>query len=166
MAFCSTVLWAAQGKPEPPPVGQPYSGFATLCGMLDPGVYTEDDHYAHLRDAVMLYRIVTDSPYVTGWETLVMNYDLKVKSGKGTSWGSLTMEPDTFTGYYTEDWVATAKRFEWDISGEYLGSGDLAGVTVTYQLTQASIGSVPADTCGGGPIFDVQMISGYIVLPD
>ena len=43
----------AKGKPEPPPVGEPYSGFSAMCGMLDPGVYTEDDRYAHLRDAVM-----------------------------------------------------------------------------------------------------------------
>jgi hypothetical protein len=137
-----------------------------MCGMLDPGVYTEDDRYAHLRDAVMLYRNVTDSPYTTGWETLVMNYDLKIKSGFGTSWGSLVMEPDAFTGSYTEDWTATAKRFVWDISGTYIGNGDLEGVSVTYALTPGDITTVPANTCDGGPITDVQNISDYIVLPE
>jgi hypothetical protein len=164
MVFTGSGL-AKGGKPEPPPTGLPYSGYSVMCGMLDPGVYTENSKYAFLRDAVVVYHNVTDSPYTTGWETLVMNYDLRLKSGKGISWGSLVFEPDAFSGNFTEDWTATAKHFVFDISGVYLGNGDLEGVRVTYELTSREINTVPADACGGGPIFDAQDISGYIILP-
>jgi len=131
--------------------------------MLDPGVYTEDSKLATLRDAVLLYHNVTDNSYTTGWETLVMNYDLKVKNGQGTSWGSLVFEPDEFAGTFTENWTAKAKHFVWDISGVYVGNGDLEGVTVTYELSPRELSTVPLDACDGGPIFDAQDISGYII---
>ena len=170
IAACLTMVFAGStlakgGKPEPPPTGVPYSGYSVMCGIIDAGVYTERDKYAHLRDAVLRYHNVTDSPYTTGWETLVMNYDLRIKSGRGTSWGSLVFEPDAFTGNFTEDWTATAKHFVWDISGMYVGNGDLTGVTVTYELTPRDIDTVPTDACDGGPIFDAQDISGYISFP-
>lgn len=165
LSFVAGSALAKGGKPEPPP-GEPYSGYAVMCAMLDPGVYMEDDKYGHLRDAVMLYRIITDSPYTTGWETLMMNYDIRIKSGKGVSWGYLEMEPDAFSGTFEEFWSATAKRFVWDISGEYIGQGDLEGISATYELTPGDIEDVPPDTCGGGPILDVQEVTGYVILPE
>jgi len=172
IAACLTMVFAGStlakgGKPEPPPTGVPYNGYSVMCGVLDPGVYTEDEDgkYGHLRDAVLLYHNVTDSDYTTGWETLVMNYDIKLKGGKGVSWGSLLFEPDAFTGNFTEEWTATAKHFVWDISGVYVGNGDLDGIRVTYELAPGDINTVPVDACAGGPIFDVQEISGYIIFP-
>ena len=168
LATCLAMVFAGStvakgGKPEPPPTGMPYSGYSVMCGVLDPGLYTEDDKYAHLREAILLYHNVTDNEYTTGWETLVMNYDLKLKGGKGVSWGSLVFQPDTLPGYFVEDWTATAKHFVWDVSGVYLGTGDLEGVSVTYELSPGDIDTVPPDACGGGPIFDVQDITGYII---
>ena len=151
---------AKGGKPEPP--GTPYAGHAALCAILNPGDYTEDDRYAHLREAVMLYRWISDQPLTTGWEVLEMNYDLRLKGGKGSSWGYSEFEPDAYTGMLEEAFSATAKHFVWDISGELTGTGDLEGVTVTYALTQGEIDDVPADTCGAGPVLDVQIVSGYI----
>ena len=156
----------AKGKPEPPPVGQPFTGFSALCQILDPGTYTEAKNTASLRDALMVYRDVTDSPVTTGWVTGSMNYDMNTKSGSGTSWGTMVLEPDTYTGTLTEDYSATAKRFVFDISGELVGTGDLEGVRVTYTLTPGDPSSVPADTCGGGPILDVQNYDGYIQMPE
>jgi len=169
-AACLTMVCAGSapakgGKPEPPP-GVPYSGYSVMCGMIDPGEYWEADKYAHLRDAVLLYHNVTTSPYTTGWETLFMNYDLRTKSGKGVSWGSLVFQPDSMAGSFEEDWSATAKHFVWDISGVYLGTGALEGITVTYELSPRDIGTVPADACGEGQlIYDAQDISGYIIFP-
>lgn len=162
----SSTLLAKGGKPEPPPVGEPFTGFSALCQILQPGVYTEAKNTASLRDALMLYRDVTDSPITTGWVTGSINYDMNTKSGSGSSWGTMVLDPDDYTGTLTEDYTATAKRFVFDISGEFTGTGDLDGVRVTYTLTPGDPSSVPADTCGGGPILDVQEYNGYIQMPE
>jgi hypothetical protein len=37
---------------------------------------------------------------------------------------------------------------------------------VTYALTLGEIGDVPADSCGDGPVLDVQNMSGYIQIAE
>jgi hypothetical protein len=142
----------AKGKPEPLPVGEPFKGFSALCKILDPGVHAEAKNTASLTAAVMLYRDVTDSPITTGWVIGSMNYDMNTKSGSGTGWGTMVRDPDSYTGTLIEDDTATAKRFVFDSSGAFIGTGDPS--------------SVPGDMCGGGPIMDVQNYDGYIQMPE
>jgi hypothetical protein len=149
-------------KPE---LGTPFTGHGVLCGILDQGVYTETKKTGSLRGAVLLYRIITDSPVVSGWETLNMNYDQHLKSGKGESWGTLVLESDVYDGALEEDWSAYSKRFVWYISGTYIGTGELEGYKVDYTSTVGDIASVPADTCGDGPVFAVDDLNGHVYAP-
>ena len=128
-----------------PEFGVPFTGYSVLCEILDPGIYVEERNRGSLRDAMLLYRALTDQPVTTGWVTMSMNYDLRLKSGSGKSWGELVLEPDMAMGTLVEDYSIKAKKFVWYISGTMIGTGDLAGYEVDYVESPADIGSVPSD---------------------
>ena len=156
---------AAKGPHHPPVDGIPYTGYGALCGIIDMGDYDEEGNIATLREAVLLFRVVTDHPIVTGWYTQEMNYDQHLKSGRGTSWGEGVLEPDDFDGTLTEEFAITAKRFVWDIYGTFIGNGDLEGILVDYVSTPIEIpdpSPVPEDFCGETPVMALELFEGYI----
>ena len=152
-----------------PDVGVPFTGYSVLCEVLDPGTYVEDRNRGSLRDAVLRYRALTDQPETTGWVTLSMNYDIHLKSGKGTSWGESELVPDIGMGTFVEEeYSLKAKKFVWDVSGTMIGTGAFEGYTVDFFETPADIDDVPADTCGDPsvtPVLGVSNFSGYIYTP-
>ena len=164
-------VYAAEGPrgydPEStrPEIGIPFTGYSVLCEIIDMGIYVEERNRGSLRDALLLYRALTDHPVTTGWVTMSMNYDQNLKSGNGKSWGESVLEPDTYMGTLVEDYSIKAKKFVWYISGTMTGTGDLAGYKVDYVETPADIGSVPPDTCGETPVLGVGNFSGYIYEP-
>ena len=140
----------------------PYSGVGALCEILLPGIYTETDKEASLRDALLYYRMVTNHPMTTGWLTLEMNWDLNLKGGSGKSWGGSTFEPDTYSGTFIEDYSIKARRFVWYVTGTWYGTGDLEGITVDYTSEQVDPSQAPPDICGGTPAIGFETIEGYI----
>ena len=152
-----------------PELGVPFTGYSVLCEILDPGTYVEDRNRGSLRDAVLRYRALTDQPETTGWVTLTMNYDLHLKSGKGTSWGESELVPDMGMGTFVEEeYTIKAKKFVWDVTGTMIGTGGFEGYTVDFFETPADIDYVPADTCGDPsvtPVLGVSNFSGYIYTP-
>jgi hypothetical protein len=167
IGLLATLLYSAaavaKGPNHPPVDGIPYTGYGALCGILDMGDYDEEGNIAMLRDAVLLFRVVTDHPIVTGWYTQVLNYDQHLKSGRGTSWGEGVLEPDTYNGTLTEEFAITAKRFVWDIYGTFVGNGDLEGIVVDYVSTPLDdLSLVPDDFCGETPVMALELFEGYI----
>ena len=159
----SPVAGAVNGYGPNHPDGIPYTGYGALCEILDMGDYDEERNIAMLRDAVLLFRVVTDHPMVTGWYTQVMNYDQHLKSGRGISWGEGVLEPDGYGGELTEEFAITARHFEWDIYGTFTGNGDVEGILVDYVSTPLDdITVVPPDFCGDGPAMAVELFEGYI----
>ena len=149
-----------------PELGVPFTGYSVLCEILDPGTYVEDRNRGSLRDAVLRYRALTDQPETTGWVTLTMNYDLHLKSGKGTSWGESELVPDMGMGTFVEEeYTIKAKKFVWDVTGTMIGTGGFVGYTVDFFETPADINDVPADTCGINPVMGVSNFSCYIYAP-
>ena len=165
----ATLMYAAgavaKGPNHPPVEGESYTGYSALCEILDMGEYDEEGNIGMLREALLLYRIETNSEYVTGWHTMEMNYDQHLKSGRGISWGEGVFEPDEYTGTFTEEYAITARHFVWDISGTWIGHDDLEGITVDYVSTPIGLpdpSPVPDDFCGETPVMGLELIEGFI----
>jgi hypothetical protein len=168
VVLLATLMYSAGAGakgPNHPVDGVPYAGYGALCEILEMGTYVEVDGIGMLRGAVMLYRVVTDSPFMTGWHTMTMNYDQHLKSGRGTSWGEGVFQPDTCTGNFTEEYAITARHFVWDIYGTFIGNGELEGILVDYVSTPIEIPNpspVPEDFCGETPVLGLEVFEGFI----
>jgi len=134
-------ITAIAEKPEP----EFYTGTATLCALVNPWNTTSETKgkqgvtYTH--DEVLLFRIVTDSPLVTGWEVLTSN--TKSPEGRGGySWGEALLTPDTGMGTLVDQFKFPVKHGD-SIRGTYIGTGDFEGVTVDYALGMFT-GGLPA----------------------
>ena len=170
LVLLATLMYAAgavaKGPHGPPVDGEPFTGYSGLCEILNMGTYEERGYIGMLRDAEMRYRVETNSPFMTGWHTMSMNYNQHLKNGRGTSWGEGVLEPDTYPdGTFTEEYAITARDFVWDIHGTFIGTGELEGILVDYVATpvfEPEPDLLPEDFCGDTPVLFVELFEGVI----
>jgi len=119
-------------KPEP----QNYTGTATLCALVNPANVTTEtkgnDGVTYTYNRILLFRIETDSPLVTGWEVLTSNTK-SLEDGGGYNWGEAVLTPDSGAGTLVDQFKFPVKQAD-NIRGTYIGTGDYEGVIVDYAL--------------------------------
>ncbi len=98
----------------------------------------------HVRGTVWEMEVLSDSPYLAGSVTVVINYNLDPATGIGTMWGTSTGVPDAFDGGFTTHWTGTFTGDEtvWTGRGVGHGFGDLAGMQQRYTVAWADFGDV------------------------
>lgn len=138
-----TSATAIAKKPEP----EFYTGTATLCALIDPWSVTSETKGKHgvtyTYDEVLLFRIETDSPVVTGWEVLRSNSKSPEGHG-GYRWGEAALTPDLGTGTLVDEFKFPITQ-EDSIRGTYHGNGDYAGMAVDYALSPFTVGLPACD---------------------
>jgi hypothetical protein len=150
--FVSITSMAALAEKSEP---QFYTGTATLCALIAPWnstTVTKGKHgITYEYDLVLLFRIETDSPIVTGWEILSSNTKApeKDKAKGGYSWGEAVLTPDLGTGTLVDEFRFPVVQGD-SIRGTYHGNGDYAGITVEYALSAFT---------GGLPVCDAEEVS-------
>jgi len=132
---------AMADKPQP----HYYSGTATLCALVNPSNVTAEtkgnNGVTYTYNQVLLFRIVTDSPLVTGWEVLTSN--TKSPEGRGGyNWGEAVLTPDLGAGELVDEFKFPVKQAD-SIRGTYIGTGDFEGIAVDYALGPFT-GGLPA----------------------
>ena len=119
-------------KPEP----QNYTGTATLCALVNPANVTtetkDNNGVTYTYNQILLFRIETDSPLVTGWEVLASNTKSQ-EDGGGYHWGEAVLTPDSGAGTLVDEFKFPLKQAD-NIRGTYIGTGDYEGVIVDYAL--------------------------------
>ena len=167
----ATLMYAAgaavKGPHGPPLRGDSFTGYSALCEILDMGTYEEVGGIGMLRDAELRYRVETDSPYMTGWHTMSMNYDQHLKSGRGTSWGEGVLEPDTYDGTFKEVYAIKSTHFVWHIYGTFIGNDELEGILVDYAATPLDeVPELVEGFCGDDPVLGAEIFRGVIHVPE
>lgn len=144
-----TSMAALAEKSEP----QFYTGTATACALVEPWnttTVTKGKHgITYTYDQVILFRIDTDSPIVTGWEVLSSNTKSPEKGKGGYSWGEAVLTPDLGTGTLVDEFKFPVVQAD-SIRGTYHGNGDYAGITVDYALSAFT---------GGLPVCDAEEVN-------
>ena len=118
-------------KPEP----QNYTGTATLCALVNPAnvtTETEANGVTYIYNQILLFRIETDSPLVTGWEVLTSNTKSS-EDGGGYHWGEAVLTPDLGAGTLVDEFKFPVNQAD-NIRGTYIGTGDYEGTVVDYAL--------------------------------
>ncbi len=138
----------------------PYQGIAALCAVDPSGVTSETKGGVTDSFGLMMYfRIETDHPLVNGMEELESNSRLNAQEN-GFYWGYGTVYPDITPGSTLEGKFLFSTN-KTPIKGAYYGTGDLEGVTMTYELLPTAL--PPEDPiCGGSPVFGGYLISGDV----
>jgi hypothetical protein len=118
-----------------------FTGLSHLAGLLDPGVETYPDGNVHVRGLTLLYFDHLSDPRVTGFDTVVVNYNMQTVSPPvlitGPMWGTLHIENEG--GYWDGTW--TGERDEQGFAylrGVAHGHGGYEGLKVNYDLTRLS----------------------------
>jgi hypothetical protein len=128
-----------------------FTGTSIFDHEISPAEEWEDGNVYHLRNMVWVYEVVTSDPRVTGWDTVVINFDLALDAWEGTLWGKDRLEPTAYPdGWYDCTWQGTWNPDEpWAWAGKVVchGGGTLRGWQLRYEM-----GSVPE-------------IAGYAFLP-
>jgi hypothetical protein len=137
----------------------PYQGIAALCAVAPPGVTDKYDEITYTIAMAMTFRIETDHELINGTERLESNSRLDA-TGEGYYWGYGAVIPDNGGGTLEGEFFF----WSWDmksITGTYYGTGDLAGVIMTYHLTPTEL---PQDDrlCDGSPAMGGYLISGTV----
>jgi len=140
-------------------VAVPYQGIAALCAVEPPGMTDQLGEITHTIAMAMTFRIETDHELINGTERLESNSRLDA-TGEGYYWGYGTVVPDSGGGTLEGEFFFWSRELG-SITGTYYGTGDLAGVIMTYQLTPTE---PPQGTrlCDGSPAMGGYLISGTV----
>jgi len=169
ISVCSGVLLfhAVLSAAAPPPSSDPipFAGFSALCQQdFSNATYEQKGQISFTYGIVETWRNVTDHEYTTGTETIFSNTKLN-KWNAGVYWGDLVLVPDAYEG---EASLIESFRFRTtkmdQITGTYLGTGVLEGVTVDYEATPMPPPwpEEALTACGTSPPLFVLTYSGYI----
>ncbi len=123
----------------------PWSGSETLLDVPDPGVTTFPGHNVHVRGMVEYLRVDTNSPRVTGYNTVVAHSNLNAQ-GYGHVWGTYRLDVDAVDGYWEGTW--TGEIDEDGIAGQMLGRGygDLEGLQIRGTMVNMAVEGVIIET--------------------
>jgi len=154
-SICSaTALMLMAGMAQMASALEPYEGTATLCAVDMTGVtqvVKGKKGITYIYNQKLLFRIDSDNILMHGWEVLTSNTKAKPDGG-GYSWGEALLTPDGYEGVATlvDNFKFPVRQAD-NITGTYIGTGDLVGVTVDYALIPAAPPSLPLDACVGMP---------------
>lgn len=119
-------------------------GMSVIDSVLVDGEYSMNGTVLSARGAVYLY-VDSGSPYVTGTDTVVINYDLDLATGSGELWGTDRIEQVAFPGgAFDCVWHGTFKDFRWDGKVVCHGDGSLDGWQLRGLLLAEPGGNVAA----------------------
>jgi hypothetical protein len=151
-------MTGAQAEAEP----AEFHGIAVLCEVDDSGVIREekDRNVVVSTGLLMRFRIETDHELINGWETLISNSRLD-RDGVGYYWGYGKIVPDIAARSALEGEFRFASEDVSHVRGSYLGTGDLEGVVMNYELTPAEPATGDA-ICGGTPSLGGYTMSGTV----
>lgn len=137
----------------------PYQGIAALCAVEPPGMTDQQGEITHTFAMAMTFRIETNHELINGTERLESNSRLDA-AGEGYYWGYGTIVPDHGGGTLEGEFFFWSREMG-SITGTYYGTGDLAGVIMTYQLTPTE--PPQGDRlCDGSPAMGGYLISGAV----
>jgi hypothetical protein len=137
----------------------PYRGIAALCAVEPPHRTDQLGEITLTIAMAMTFRIETDHELINGTERLESNSRLDA-TGEGYYWGYGTVVPDSGGGTLEGEFFFWSREMG-SITGTYYGTGDLAGVIMTYQLTPTE---PPQGNrlCDGSPAMGGYLISGTV----
>jgi len=136
-----TVLLASALPAQAEAVKTEFTGSSALMGLIDPGVETHPDGNVHVRGLTLLYFDDLSDPRVSGFDTVVVNYNMRTVSPPafitGPMWGTLHIENEG--GYWDGTWtgVRDEEGFAY-LRGVAHGHGGYEGLKATYDLTRLS----------------------------
>lgn len=137
----------------------PYQGIAALCAVEPPGMTDQRGEITYTFAMAMNFRIETDHELINGTERLESNSRLDATS-EGYYWGYGTVVPDIGGGTLEGEFFFWSRDMS-SITGTYYGTGDLAGVIMTYQLTPTEPPQGD-QLCDGSPAIGGYLISGTV----
>ena len=137
----------------------PYQGIAALCAVEPPGMTDRYGDITSTLSMMMTFRIETDHELINGTERLKSNSRLD-KTGEGYYWGYGTVVPDVGGGTLEGEFFFWSRDIE-SITGTYYGTGELAGVIMTYRLTPTEPPQGD-QLCNGAPAIGGYLISGTV----
>ena len=79
----------------------PLEATETVCAILDPGKeWVTRQGVLHIRGQVRKNRVESSEPRVDGWNTLIVNVNLDLRTMKGTLAGTFMIVPNTIDGAF------------------------------------------------------------------
>ena len=122
----------------------PFTTEDHLVSAVDGTTTVDGAGNIHVRGSVWQMQVVSDSPYLAGDVTVVINYNLDPVTMTGTMWGTSTQLPDAFDGGFTTHWTGTftGDAAVWTGRGVGQGFGELAGMQMRYTVAWAPFGDV------------------------
>ena len=136
-----TILLAAAVPARAQAVKTEFTGVSYLAGLIDPGVETYPDGNVHVRGLTLLYFDDLSDPRVTGFDTVLVNYNMRSAPSPvvitGPMWGTMHIENEG--GYWDGTWtgVRDEQGFAY-LRGVVHGHGGYEGLKANYELTRLS----------------------------
>ena len=168
-ALAATLLAgpAAANGPSPCEDGVYFSGHAFLCAV-DPGTETpppeKGAQFTLTEDLEETWRLESDYACITGIE--IITWDMRLnKVGRGERWGEIVMRPDTYSGTLEESIYLKGGQANMLDSGTYIGTGDLDGYMIDYQITP-SMYQPSQSPCGEDPPLYIMDYTGYVYISE
>ncbi len=110
------------------------------CAILETFNPTFTGQMMHLRDYVHVNILVSDSPYLNGINTTIANAEINLKNGSAAIRGTMHLEPTAYPGSaWDGQWVFVASKGALFGRAVAQGSGELAGMTLFMDLTDAPV---------------------------
>lgn len=105
----------------------PVQAFEYVSAPPFMGDYSLRGNVESIRGMVLTYT-VTGSDLLAGTDTVVVNYNLNLKSGSGALWGTNRLEPSAHPGgHFDCSWQGTFHNFAWTGKTVCHGAGSLRG---------------------------------------
>lgn len=122
----------------------PVSDTSILVSTPDPGVTTFNGDVMSVRGRVQVSTRVSSSPFINGWDSSVINFDVNTVTGRGVLWGTLSEHPGYPGGAWHCAWVGKFVNGSPTNYGACLGAGSLRGYVWTAVITPSGPDSYTA----------------------
>jgi hypothetical protein len=115
--------------------------------------WISEDGIMHMRGIALSNQINSDSPYMTGINSLKMNVDLDPTTGEGHAYGTFTLSPTAIDGDWVGHWSTHVSPA--GISGRAVGQG--TGALTGMKVVNHMLSSDPNSPCNND--------FGYVLMP-
>lgn len=138
-----------------------FTGLEVTCSEAPAAREWVSGDVLHVRGQLITTRIVTTDYRATGTNTIVLNYDLNLKSGNGGLYGWFHLQPDQVNGFWEGRFSGHFTNFVTSVHATGHGTGKLAGLKEMVKLKATSL---PADNpCPTGTPTAATLVTGRIL---
>jgi hypothetical protein len=140
-----------------------FSGMEITCDEAPPSQEWMSGNVLHIRSQIVTTRILTDDERVTGTNTIVLNFNLNLKNGSGSIYGTFRLQPDEVNGAWQGRFSGHFTNFVTTVHAVGHGTGDIAGLQEMITLHGADL---PADNpCPSGSPVAATVVAGRSLDP-